>query len=88
VKKGIKTISMTISENLLERVQAYANSLNINRSAAISVLLSQALEYKEAISAVEMMPKLNEIMETMKQRKPLRRFEEAESMSEPPDGSL
>jgi len=57
VNRKITKITISVTENLLERIEEYANSLNINRSSAVSVLISQALEQKEAVNVLDTLQK-------------------------------
>lgn len=48
-------INMNISEELLADIDAYAKSLHITRTAAISVLCSNALQGIRTVGAMESM---------------------------------
>jgi hypothetical protein len=47
---------MNLKAHLVKRVDAYASELNINRTAAISILLTQAFENQEVIKAAQFLP--------------------------------
>lgn len=47
---ALKRVVMNLDENLVKKVDAYAEKLHINRTAAVSVLLSQACEQTEFLS--------------------------------------
>ncbi len=42
--KNLVRVTVNLTPELVERVEKYAEKLNINRTAAVSVLLSQALD--------------------------------------------
>lgn len=65
-----KKFTVTMQPSVLERVEEYAERHGISRSSALSVLASQALEQREAMS---IMSKLPEIMETVKDMKQVER---------------
>jgi len=56
-RKSVKKVTMNLSEELLERIEAYADTINVNRTSAMSVLMSEALDQKAALNAVnDLMP--------------------------------
>ena len=61
----VKKLVCNIDSDLLAMVDAYAASLHINRTAAISVLLSTALKQDRLMSD------LSNMMDVIKQDKPL-----------------
>ena len=61
----VKKLVCNIDSDLLAMVDAYAATLHINRTAAISVLLSTALKQDRLMSD------LSNIMDVIKQDKPL-----------------
>lgn len=44
---------MNMPSDLLEQVDTYAEKMGVNRSSAINMLVSTALEQKSAISTIE-----------------------------------
>lgn len=60
---ALKKLAVNVDETLIEKIDIYANSLHINRTAAVSVLLSQALETKEGLDVFK---KLLEFAENQK----------------------
>lgn len=46
----IKRVNVNLPNDLIDQVDGYATRMNINRTSAICVLLSQALKQEEAIS--------------------------------------
>lgn len=46
---ALKRVNMNLSEELLEKVDSYAELMGINRSAAISVLISTQLQQQDAL---------------------------------------
>lgn len=61
----VKKLVCNIDSDLLSMVDNYAASLHINRTAAVSVLLSTALKQDRLMSD------LSNIMDVMKQEKPV-----------------
>ena len=61
-KKNFETtkLLMNISKSLIDRVDEYAMGMNINRTSAISVLLTQALDNQKALN------ELSELLELYK----------------------
>lgn len=56
---ALKRINMNLEEDLLENLDKFAESLHINRSAAISVALSQFFMEQKAIGVMD---KLTDLM--------------------------
>ncbi|MDT4377340.1 hypothetical protein RO787_28930 [Blautia coccoides] len=50
---ALKKISMNISEELLSKIDVYAKSMGINRSSAISVLVSTQLQQQDALGTMK-----------------------------------
>lgn len=46
----IKRVNVNLPNDLIDQVDSYAARMNINRTSAICVLLSQALKQEEVIS--------------------------------------
>lgn len=46
----IKRVNVNLPNDLIDQVDSYAGRMNINRTSAICVLLSQALKQEELIS--------------------------------------
>lgn len=46
-----------LEESIIEKLDDYAKSMDISRSAAIAVLVNQAMEYSNAINALPQMLK-------------------------------
>lgn len=51
--RDLKRINMNMPSDLLEQVDTYAEKMGVNRSSAINMLVSTALEQKSAISTIE-----------------------------------
>ena len=60
-----KKLVCLMSVDLLAQVDAYAASLHINRTAAVNVLISRALQYEEMFHA---MPKLLQAIQEAKEQ--------------------
>lgn len=58
-----KRINISMDTAQIERIDRYAEEMCLNRSSAITVLTSQALEYRELLS------RLPEILDLMKSGK-------------------
>lgn len=43
-------VTVNLNSDLVRRVDAYGESMNINRTSAVAVLLSQALNEQKAVS--------------------------------------
>ncbi len=46
----IKRVNINLPNDLIDQVDSYADKMNINRTSAICVLLSQALKQEEVMS--------------------------------------
>ena len=49
---AVKRITLNLDEMLVQQIDEYAEKLHINRTAAISVLVSQSLETKQGIDVL------------------------------------
>lgn len=58
---ALKRINLNMEEDLLETLDSYAESLHVNRSAALAVVLSQFFMEQKAISAID---RLTELMKS------------------------
>lgn len=45
-------ISLNLPSDMVDKIDSYAKSMNINRTAAITVLCNQALEYSDIVSSL------------------------------------
>ena len=52
-----RKVNVMLEESIIEKLDDYAKSMDISRSAAIAVLVNQALEYSNAINALPRMLK-------------------------------
>lgn len=50
---ALKRVNMNLSEDLIEKIDAYAEIMGINRSSAISVLVSTQLQQQEALGTMK-----------------------------------
>lgn len=48
--KEVTRVTFNLPSSLVEQVDKYGNEMNINRTSAVSVLLSQALKSQKAMS--------------------------------------
>lgn len=48
-KKQTKKIVINVTEDLFNRVDVFATEMNLNRTAAVTVLISQALDHNRMI---------------------------------------
>lgn len=51
--KELKRLNMNMPVDLIEQVDIYAEKMNVNRSSAINMLVSTALEQKNAMTMME-----------------------------------
>lgn len=49
---ALKRINMNLEEDLLQTLDDYAKSMHVNRSAAVSMLLSQVFYEKKAVATI------------------------------------
>lgn len=49
----MKKMVCNVDDDLLEKIDRYAHDLHISRTAAVNVLLSQALDSQRALTALE-----------------------------------
>ena len=56
--KEVKRVTFNVPVDLMDRVDAYADGLSINRTSAVCVLLSMALDSQRAMSAMDELLKL------------------------------
>jgi len=49
---------MVMNMELMDKVDEYAKKLSINRSAAVSVLITKALEYEELVTFASKIPQV------------------------------
>lgn len=50
---ALQRINMNLSDTLVKKIDSYAKDMGINRSAAISVLLSTQLQQQEALGTMK-----------------------------------
>lgn len=63
---AVKKIALNLDEELLKKVEAYANSIHVNRTAAISVILSM---YLDALTATQNAATLTEEIRKLNSQK-------------------
>ena len=66
------TISM--KKELMEKVQEFADTLGITRSSAVSVLVSQAFEYKYMVDMANKLPDMLQTLDDMQKRQQEKEF--------------
>ncbi len=59
-------MTINLSADLVMKIDEYAKILHVNRTSAMSVLMSQALEQKEVINVMSEMSKFMSQIELMK----------------------
>lgn len=52
-KKEKRLVNINLPINLVKQIDEYANKMNLNRTSAIIVLTSTALEQKNAVSSID-----------------------------------
>ena len=55
---AMRRINLNMEEDLLATLDSYAESLHVNRSAALAVVLSQFFMEQKAISAIDRLTEL------------------------------
>lgn len=50
--KKLIRVTVNLTPELVERIESYAEKVNVNRTAAVSVLLSNALDQQKAIKDI------------------------------------
>lgn len=53
--RELKRLNMNMPSDLIDQVDEYAEKMNVNRSSAINMLVSTALEQKNAVTMMERM---------------------------------
>lgn len=53
--KELKRLNMNMPADLIDQVDAYAEKMNVNRSSAINMLVSTALEQKNMMEIAQKM---------------------------------
>lgn len=62
MSRELKRLNTNMPVELVARIDEYAENMNVNRTAAINMLVSTALEQKKAMSMMdEMLTKLTEL---------------------------
>ena len=51
--KEVKRVTFNVPVDLMDRVDAYADGLSINRTSAVCVLLSMALDNQKAMNTMD-----------------------------------
>lgn len=64
MSRELQRLNMNMPVDLIEQVDEYAERMNINRTSAVIVLVSTALEQKNAMSVIdELLNKLGKVEE-------------------------
>ena len=50
--KKLIRVTVNLTPELVERIEDYAEKVNVNRTAAVSVLLSNALDQQKAMTSI------------------------------------
>ena len=67
MSRELQRLNMNMPVDLIEQVDEYAERMNINRTSAVIVLVSTALEQKNAMSVIDtLLDKLGDIEEKAK----------------------
>ena len=67
MSRELQRLNMNMPVDLIEQVDEYAKRMNINRTSAVIVLVSTALEQKNAMSVIDtLLDKLGDIEEKAK----------------------
>lgn len=65
-KPEVTRINLNMPNDLLVKVDGYANKMNVNRTSAICVLLNMALDSQKAVSDIAELLKLIQNEQNMK----------------------
>lgn len=57
---SLKKLAVNVDEILIEKIDTYAKSMHINRTSAVAVLLTQALDVKENMETFKKMVEVYE----------------------------
>lgn len=64
---ALKRINLNLSEELLKKIDLYAEGMGISRSSAISVLISTQLQQQDALTTMQLViDKLNNEVDSKK----------------------
>ena len=64
MSRELQRLNMNMPADLIQQVDEYAKRMNINRTSAVIVLVSTALEQKNAMSVIDtLLDKLGDIEE-------------------------
>lgn len=67
MSRELQRLNMNMPVDLIQQVDEYAERMNINRTSAVIVLVSTALEQKNAMSVIDtLLDKLGDIEEKAK----------------------
>lgn len=69
MSKSITRVTVNLNSELVEKVDKYAEDMNINRTSAVAVLLSQAINEQKAISDMSELLKLVQAEQSKKATK-------------------
>ncbi len=57
---SLKKLAVNVDESLIDKIDLYAKSMHINRTSAVAVLLTQALDVKENMETFKKMVEVYE----------------------------
>lgn len=60
---ALKKLAVNVKPELIDKIDAYADKLNITRTAAVSVLISQALDFDASFEMLTELKKLSDKIE-------------------------
>lgn len=69
MSKSITRVTVNLNSELVEKVDKYAEDMNINRTSAVAVLLSQAINEQKVISDMSELLKLVQAEQSKKATK-------------------
>lgn len=58
IAKDMTRVTVNLKTSLVERIDEYARSMNINRTSAVSVLLTQSLDTTTALETLQNITKI------------------------------
>lgn len=66
-KIELRRVSINLPSNLVDRVKEYGDSLGINTTSAYIVLLNQALDQKDTMNYLPLLPQLLTMVDKVKE---------------------
>ena len=65
-KNNVVRLNINVPSSLMQRLDDYADSMNINRTSAVAVLLTQALDNQKALNSLNSLSELIKVVDEQK----------------------